>query len=291
MITSNKKNKAFNEFPHFSKWQTDAQAILIGAGAGLSVDAGIDYNDEVSFAKKFPKLLSMGFRSKYMMMGAGNLPPEIHWGYLLFHIAEVRFGPVNMPVYKNLLQLTTGKEAFVFTTNVDGLFARHGFPADRIFTPQGDYAFYQCKTPCHNTIYPLAPLIEEYLPLIDPETGMLPKGRYPKCPICDGQVFPNVRGGNWFVEKPWMGKAQDFDQWLEQTSGKNLLVIDIGTGFNTPMWVRWPCEQIVRQMPKARLVRINPEEPEVPDDIADRSISFQAKAGEVLETLLAIHSE
>ena len=284
-------NDSKQPIQRFFKWLTKTDAILIGAGAGLSADAGIDYNDEVSFAKKYPELHRMGFRSKYMMMGVGNLPQELHWGYLLQHIAEVRFGQADMPLYIKLFKLVEGKDSFVLTTNVDGLFIRHGFAEDRIFTPQGDYAFYQCKTPCHDTIYPIASLIEKYFPLIDSTTGMLPKDRYPKCPVCGGHVFPNVRGGNWFVEEPWMKKVENFNQWIEQNAGKNLLVMDIGTGFNTPMWVRWPCERIVHQMPKAKLVRINPEEPEIPDDIADRSISFRAKAGDVLGALLAIHSE
>jgi NAD-dependent SIR2 family protein deacetylase len=269
----------------FSVWLDSSESVLIGAGAGISADAGVDYTDEASFAKKYPELYRLGYRNKLMMMGVTDLPQELLLGYYLSHAAEVRFGPVDMAIYKTLLSLVEKKDAFVLTTNVDALFVRHGFPAERTFTPQGDYAFYQCLTPCSQDIYPLEPVLEEYLPLIDKQTGSLPKGRYPVCPRCGGNIYLNVRGGRWFVERPWMEGEERFNRWIGNLAGKKLLVMDIGSGLSTPMWVRWPCERLTKLTQEAHLVRINQDYPEVPPDLRDRSLSFQAKASEVLGLL------
>ena len=268
-----------------SAWLDVSESVLIGAGAGLSADAGVDYTDEASFAKKYPILYGLGYRNKLMMMGVTNLPQELLLGYYLSHAAEVRFGSVDMAIYKTLLSLVEKKDTFVLTTNVDALFVRHGFPVERTFTPQGDYAFYQCLTPCSQDIYPLEPVLEEYLPLIDKQTGSLPKGRYPVCPRCSGNIFLNVRGGRWFVERPWMEGEERLNRWISNLAGKKLLVIDIGSGPSTPMWVRWPCERLAKLTEGAHLVRINLDYPEVPPDLRDRSLSFQAKASEVLGLL------
>jgi NAD-dependent SIR2 family protein deacetylase len=236
-------------------------------------------------SKKYPELYRLGYRNKLMMMGVTDLPQELLLGYYLSHAAEVRFGPVDMAIYKTLLSLVEKKDAFVLTTNVDALFVRHGFPAERTFTPQGDYAFYQCLTPCSQEIYPLEPVLEEYLPLIDKQTGSLPKGRYPVCPRCGGNIYLNVRGGRWFVERPWMEGEERLNRWIGNLAGKKLLVMDIGSGLSTPMWVRWPCERLTKLTQEAHLVRINQDYPEVPPDLRDRSLSFQAKASEVLGLL------
>jgi len=270
----------------FSIWLDASESVLIGAGAGISADAGVDYTDEVSFAKKYPGLYKLGYRNKLMMMGVTNLPQELLLGYYISNAAEVRFGPVDMTVYKTLISLVKKKDAFVLTTNVDALFVRHGFHAERTFTPQGDYAFYQCLTPCSQDIYPLEPILEEYMPLIDKQTGSLPRGRYPVCPRCGGNIYLNVRGGRWFVERPWMeGGGKRLNRWIGNLAGKKLLVMEIGSGLSTPMWVRWPCEQLTKLTEGARLVRINLDHSEVPPDLRDRSLSFQAKASEVLGLL------
>ena len=280
--------QAFEEaILRFSDWIEASESVLVGAGAGLSADAGIDYTDEASFARNYPELVKLGYRNKLMMMGATHLPPELLLGYYFSHVAEVRFGAADLPIYRTLLRLVDKKDAFVLTTNVDALFVRHGFPAERTFTPQGDYGFYQCLTPCSQDIYPLEPVLEEYLPLIDKQTGSLPKGRYPVCSHCGGKIHLNVRAGSWFIEKPWMEGAERLDRWIRNlvNGSKRLLVIDIGSGFHTPMWVRWPCEQLAEQIPGAHLVRINLDHPEAPPYLKRNSLSFRAKASEVLGAL------
>ena len=279
-------NNLNNKIEQLAFWLEEVEAVLIGAGAGLSAEAGFDYTDEDAFARSYPGLLQYGFRKKVDLMGFGHLPEELQWGYYLANVKEVRFCEPPQPIYEKLFEIVREKrDYFVITTNVDALFEKNGFDKKRIFTPQGDYAFMQCAKPCTKSIWDVRSDLERFLPLIDSATQKLPAGQVPRCPNCGGHVFLNVRGGNWFVEEPYMEGASRLGAWLKKNNGRKMLVIDIGSGFNTPVWIRWPCENIVRASRRSRLARINLHHPEVPADIAARSLTFAAKAGEVIFAL------
>lgn len=264
-----------------------AEAIWIGAGAGLSVAAGVDFSDEKSFARDYPGMLQYGVRRKLDMMGVWDLPQELTWGYYLPHVKETRFGEVRGGVYKQLLRLAEQcGNYFVKTTNADGLFERNGFPKPRIFTPQGDYCRYQCLTPCTQETWSTESLFATFLPLVDKRTQQLPRGMHPKCPRCGGPTFLNVRGGDWFVETPYEEESARHAEWLAKHVKKRLLVLDLGSGFNTPMWIRWPAENLVAEHPNARLVRVNLHSPEVTSAIADRAVSFASGADVVIDAVL-----
>jgi NAD-dependent SIR2 family protein deacetylase len=136
------------------EWLDRSNRVLIGAGAGLSADAGVDYTDEADFAAKFPSLVARGIRAAYQMIGYSALPPEAFWGYWLRHVDEVRFGNGRRLVYERLYELVRDKDVFVLTSNVDALFVRNGFADERVCSIQGDFAFVQCLTPCSTDLWP-----------------------------------------------------------------------------------------------------------------------------------------
>ena len=266
----------------------ESEALMIGAGAGLSAAAGFDYTDRAQFARDYPGMLQYGFTCKLDMMANFAVPEELLWGYYLQHVKEVRFAPGTHRVYQDLLAITRARENyFVITTNVDALFARNNFDPERLYTPQGDYSLAQCLAPCSQQTWPVEALIEAYLPLVDKSTQKLPPGKIPKCPNCGGPMFLNVRGGNWFVEAPWTEGSNRFKHWLAGNKNKKIVVLDIGSGFNTPVWVRWPAEKVVRANAEARLLRLNLHHPEVPQDILDRSLSFSEPAEEILSLMVS----
>ncbi|MBF0543160.1 MAG: NAD-dependent protein deacetylase of SIR2 family [Candidatus Riflebacteria bacterium] len=270
------------------KYLKEADALLIGAGAGLSAAAGFDFTDRTVFAKNYPGMLQYGFKCKLDMMGNFSVPQELLWGYYLQHVRETRFIKGENKTYQDLLALAQSrKNYFVITTNADGLFERNNFDQERIFTPQGDYKLAQCLTPCSQDTWAVEPIIEQYLPLVNKATQRLSPNKDPKCPNCGGPTFLNVRGGAWFVEKPWLEGSLRFHKWLTQNGRAKIAVLEVGSGFNTPMWVRWPSEKIVRVNPNARLLRINLHHPEVPEDIAHHSLSFAEPANEILSLLAA----
>lgn len=258
---------------------SDCDCVLVGAGAGLSVDAGIDYMDTASFANQFPAMVRRGFQRKAELMGYTGWTPEVKWGYLSVHVNDVRFQAPPHPVYRRLLDLVCDKDYFVITSNVDGMFFKSGFAHDKVFTPQGDYALMQCETPCQHRTWPTKPIIDRILPAVDPNSQeVTDPDVIPRCPYCGGEVFMNVRAGNWFLENPYEKQAESFSRWIDRSRNSRLLVIEVGAGFNTPSVVRWPMELIVHTLPRAHLVRVNLRWHQVPEVISNRALPLQCRA-------------
>ncbi|MGW2237365.1 NAD-dependent protein deacetylase of SIR2 family [Streptomyces sp. NPDC001759] len=266
-------------------WLGEADRVLITAGAGLSAAAGYDYGDEDRFRELFPALHRLGLRSRYMV--GVPLPPELWWGYWAVHIDDIRFSPDPNPVYQRLSSLVGDKDHWVMTSNVDGLFARNGFAPERVFTPQGDYGRYQCAAPCTPTTFDSRPLIARLLATYDPATGGV-TGPLPSCPNCGGEVEINVRVGPEFVDDPYLPAGRHLQDWLGTAADTRLLILEFGAGFNTPGVIRWPGEHLTRQIPRARLVRVNTSHSETPADLAGRALSVPVGADHVLDALIGI---
>ena len=267
------------------QWLAEADRIVIGAGAGLSAAAGYDYTDTRRFAELFPAFHRLGLRARYQLIGL-RLSPELLWGYWAVHVTDIRFSPGPHPIYQRLRSLVGNRDHFVLTSNVDALFARNGFDVDRVFTPQGDYARYQCETPCTRETWDSRPAIEQALSAYDPATGRT--ARPLSCPRCGGPVFLNVRKGPEYIMDPYLPTGHRFQEWTSALPvDERLLVLDIGAGFSTPSVVRWPMEEITRALPHARLIRINTQFSEVPGDLEERALHLTGDAGDLVKALAA----
>lgn len=265
---------------------TRAQCVLVAAGSGLSAAAGINYTDTAYFAENFPGMVRRGFRMQAELMGYSAWSRALKWGYLAANVVQVRFKSGPHPVYQRLLTLVEDKDYFVHTSNVDGMFEKNGFNKDRIFTPQGDYARMQCQTPCTAETWESKPLLEPVLPVINLETQeVIDTEVLPCCPNCGGDMMLNVRGGDWFVEEPYVKQKEKFRKWIESTHAKRLLIIEIGAGFNTPTVIRWPNEYIVAKHPDANLIRIDLTHPGVPKEICQKSVTLKNDAMKVISAM------
>jgi NAD-dependent SIR2 family protein deacetylase len=270
-------------------WIRHADSILIGAGSGLSADAGADYTDTKDFAEFFPGMVKRGFHMRAELIGYTAWPEALKWGYLAKHLNQIRFELPPAPVYERLLDIVRDREYFVITTNADAMFERNGFDTDRIYTPQGSYALLQYETPCTTQTWPSKPIIDQILPFVDPGAQeVTDESVIPKCPNCGGPISMNVRGGDWFIEEPYLEQAERYDAWLHAHDKEKIVCIEIGAGFNTPVWIRFPMERVIRQNSRARLVRINLAQPGVPEAIAKRSISCRDRA---IDAITTIHGE
>ena len=265
-----------------------ADALLIGAGAGLSAAAGYDFTSPEKFARDYPGMLQYGITSKIGMMANFSLGEEILWGYYLQNVAETRFDDTTShPCYRELKQLSElFQDPFVVTTNVDALFERNGFDPSRIYTPQGDYSLGQCRIPCSKDTWSSRPWIDALLPKVDQRTQKLPTALHPRCPNCGERVFFNVRCARWFVDAPWEAGRLAWQQWIKTHQRSRIVSIDIGSGFSTPMWVRWPLEKLTSLSPANRLIRINRDSPEVQVEISGQSMCFREEPEDVLKALL-----
>jgi len=274
------------QMQQIAQWLTESDRVLIGAGAGLSAAAGIDYTDQVGFAERYPALVKRGLRAAYQMIGYSELPEAAFWGYWADHVNEVRFSDRRSTVYEELFELVRAKHWFVLTSNVDALFARNGFDPDNVCAIQGDFAFLQCLVPCTTSVWDSAPSVRALVGAIDPATQEVrDSALIPRCPHCGGTVFFNVRGGSWFVEEHLRGYFERLRAWVKESSAERLLVLDIGSGFNTPSVVRWPMERVADAFPTSRFVRINLHDAEIPGGLANRGTSVGMNARDAIRAL------
>lgn len=253
-----------NQIDQLRQLIRESDVILVGAGAGMSIPAGIDLDDREAFQKAYPAMMQYGFEYGYQLLGYPYQDDKLRWGYLSASLMDsARLGIDES--YQNLKQILAGKDHFVMTTNVDRLFYKNGFDGDKIYTPQGDSFLFQCKTPCTAEVWDALPLLEEMERHIDPATQKLTDDKYvPTCPHCGGEVYMNVRSGAFYISKHYEPQLEKLNQWLTDVGDKKLLLLEIGVGFNTPGVIRAPFEHLSEKVPNCTLVRINPKDAQGP---------------------------
>lgn len=250
--------KYADRISEFSQKLTAADFLIIGAGSGLSAAAGLDYADE-KFRHEFGNfILKYGFEDLYTSSFYKFETEEERWAYWAKHIDFARFAPPPSEVYKQLLQLVENKNYFVITTNTDGQFEKAGFPREKIFAVQGDYAYLQCACACHDKLYYDKEITAEMLENLEEDKCTIPSRLVPKCPVCGGKMDVNLRKDEFFVEdENWHLQAKSYSSFLRRAVKKNLLLLEIGVGFNTPGIIRFPFEEIANEYENTALVRIN----------------------------------
>lgn len=234
-----------------------ADHVVIGAGAGLSAAAGLEYGGG-RFADNFAD-----FIRKYHVtdMYAATFYPfcteEERWAYLARHVRLNRYdNETAAELYRCLFQIICGKNHFVITTNVDGLFEKAGFATDRIFAVQGDYAYLQCAVGCHKRLYYNEQLVREMCR--NTETCRIPSSLVPRCPVCGGKMELHIRKDGYFIQDyRWYEGYVRYSSFLQETFHGNTLLMELGVGYNTPAIIRFPFEQMASQADNITLVRIN----------------------------------
>lgn len=265
----------------------DADAVIIGAGAGASTAAGIEYGGK-RFRENFSEFIEK-YGGHYMtdMYAAGFYPfpsEEARWGYWSKHALLNRFEPPALPLYKELYEFVKDKEYFVLTTNVDHQFYKAGFAEKRIFATQGDYGEIQCQRGCHDKVYEA----EELFRKMDDarQDCLIPSELVPKCPVCGGKMAMHLRCDNYFVEdEAWHEAADRYEAFLEQCKDKKVVLLELGVGFNTPIIIRFPFEKMTRQYASYRLIRLNKDEAVVPESFGKRAIGIGGDMARAVEDL------
>lgn len=270
-----------------SRLIADADHILIGAGAGLSTDAGFDFGESEQFQRRYPYLRPLGILTPGHSIGFPWPSKSIKWAFYARFVEEIlHTPPPNPEPYLQLERITRHADRWVVTSNADNLFVRLGFDPERVWTRQGTFAHLQCLRPCCEEVWDSAPYVERLLEKVDLVAGDLTDDSViPRCPRCGGEMMLYVREGAWFAEKPLEKQQEAFLEWLEQTRTGRLVVIEIGAGFSTPIVIRWPCESIAAHHPNAQLIRINPEHPQTRHPMNGRITCVEARAARVLSLL------
>lgn len=264
-----------------------SDAIVVGAGAGLSTSAGFTYSGE-RFQQHFADFIGKyGFTDMY---SAGFYPfptEEEHWAYWSRHIYYNRYVPAPKPVYDNLLKLLQEKDYFVITTNVDHQFQKAGFDKQRLFYTQGDYGLFQCAKPCHQKTYDNEEMVKR---MIAEQMDMrIPTELIPRCPVCGGPMKVNLRADETFVEdEGWHEASERYTEFIRWHKDGKVLLLDLGSGGNTPVIFKIPFIRWTMQNPNAIYATVNLGEAFTVDQIADRSIVIDADINDVLDTLLVV---
>ena len=263
---------------------SEADTVVIGAGAGLSTSAGFVYTGE-RFEKHFHD-----FAEKYHFndMYSGGFYPydtlEEHWAYWSRYIWINRYTPAPKPVYNDLLELIKDKDYFVLTTNVDHQFQKAGFDKHRLFYTQGDYGLFQCSRPCCQKTYGNEEIVRQ---MVEQQCNMrVPSELVPHCPVCGRPMTMNLRCDDTFVEdEGWHRAAERYANFLRTREGQKILFLELGVGNNTPVIIKYPFWQMTAKNPNATYVCINLGEAYAPREIEARSICINADIGSVLKQI------
>lgn len=261
-----------------------ADAIVIGAGAGLSASAGMSYSGE-RFEKNFAD-----FHEKYGIqdMYSGGFYPydtlEEYWAWWSRHILINRYEAGVGKPYCDLLKFVKDKDYFVLTTNVDHQFQLAGFDKKRLFYTQGDYGLWQCSKPCHQKTYDNEQAVRRMA--AEQRDMKIPTELIPRCPVCGAPMTMNLRVDTSFVEDDgWHAASERYSDFIHKHETAHVLFLELGVGLNTPGIIKYPFWQLTYQNLKATYVCINFGEASAPREIANRSICIDADIGEMLNKL------
>ena len=258
-----------------------ADAVIIGAGAGLSAAAGFTYAGE-----RFEKYFS-DFGEKYGfhdMYAGGFYPyqtPEEHWAYWSRYILVNRYMDPPKPVYQALFDLVKDRDYFVITTNVDHCFQKAGFDKMRLFYTQGDYGLFQCSAPCHNKTYGNEELVRR---MVKEQRGMrIPSALIPRCPVRGKPMTMNLRSDDKFVQdEGWYAACGRYERFLNAHKRGNVLYLELGVGYNTPAIIKYPFWRLTDGNKRAAYACINYGEAFCPEQIEGRSVCINEDIEKVL---------
>ena len=262
----------------------NADAIVVGAGAGLSTAAGFTYSGE-RFHKNFGD-----FEAKYNfhdMYSGGFYPyetPEEYWAFWSRYVFINRYSAPPKNVYIQLLEILKNKNYFVITTNVDHCFQRAGFDKEKLFYTQGDYGLFQCSVPCTNRTYDNEEQIKQ---MVATQKNMkIPSELIPRCPVCGKPLTMNLRCDDKFVEDDGWHKALcRYETFLNENDEKKVLFLELGVGANTPVIIKYPFIKMTAANKNSHYVCVNVDFAYAPEQIKNRSLLFDSDIAKVAGAL------
>lgn len=271
-----------NEINRLKETLARADAVLIGAGAGLSTSAGFTYNGE-RFERHFADFeAKYGFHDMYTGGFYPYSTPEEHWAYWSRYIFINRYTDALRPVYDDLFALVRDKDYFVLTTNVDHCFQKAGFDKHRLFYTQGDYGLFQCSEPCCAKTYDNETMVREMM--ARQKDMRVPSELVPRCPVCGKPMTMNLRADDTFVQDDgWYRAAERYDDFVRRHRGLRTVYLELGVGYNTPDIIKYNFWRATAENRKATYVCVNQGEAYVPREIAAQSVGLNDDIGRVLK--------
>lgn len=259
----------------------EADAVVIGAGSGLSTSAGLTYSGP-RFQEHFGDFIQ---KYKIQDMYSGGFYPfeslEEHWAWWSRQIMINRYEKAPKPVYEELLKLVHDKDYFVLTTNVDHQFQLAGFDKARLFYTQGDYGLWQCSEPCCQKTWDNEETVRRMV--AEQRDMRVPTELVPHCPVCGRPMTMNLRCDNTFVQdEGWYAAYSRYEDFLRRHKGAKVVYLELGVGGNTPVIIKYPFWKMTHQNAKAVYVCINLSESCCPKEIQTRAVCINRDVGAAL---------
>ena len=275
---------SLDSISRLAQWLGEADAVIIGAGAGLSTAAGFTYTGkrftdnfaDVIAAYHFPDMYTGGFYPFDTL--------QEHWAYWSRYVYINRYRDAENGTYRRLLELVRDKDYFVLTTNVDHQFQKAGFDKHRLFYTQGDYGLFQCSEPCHDATYDNEQAIRAMVE--QQKDRMIPQELIPCCPVCGKPMSMNLRADATFVQDAgWYQASERYSEFLRRHEGMRVLFLELGVGMNTPGIIKYPFWRMTAQNPQAKYACINLGDAWAPQEIRERAVCIDGDIGEILTQL------
>ena len=262
----------------------NCDAIILGAGAGLSTAAGFEYGGKL-FLDNFPDMYKkFGVTDMYSAGFSKFSSSEEKWGYWCRSIYLNRYKNGAKKLYVILVNILKKKEYFVITTNVDHQFQLAGIDKERLFYTQGDYGLFQCSKPCHKKTYDNGKIVMNMLENLN--EGLIPTSLIPHCPVCGREMEMNLRSDDTFVEdEGWINANNRYREFILANKDKKILFLELGVGFNTPVIIKYPFIQMTNTLKDAFYVCINKGYNYIPEEIKDKSMLVEDDLAEVINLL------
>ena len=264
-----------------------AEAILVGAASGMSASAGhrFYYERDAVFNDVFGV-----FANKYGFDNAFNgfyyryPTEEERWAYITTFIHHIYEAEEDAP-YHDLARLLDGRNFHVLTTNQDTLFERV-FPPEKISAIQGDWRYFQCRRRCHDELYYNKDQIDTLFESI--EGTAIPGDLVPHCPQCGGPMEPWVRGYDFLEGKKYREEHHKVQMFLNENKEKRLLLLELGVGRMTPMFIQQPFWNITYRLPDAFYININPNDAIMPPQLEGKGALIHEDIAQVLRDAVKI---
>lgn len=264
-----------------------ADYILVGAGAGFSAAAGLEYSGKRFYDNFRDFIEKYGVKDMYSATFYPYETQEEKWAHWARHVYVNRYNVGKTKLYGQLLELIRDKDYFVLTTNVEHQFWINGFEDERIFATQGDYGLMQCEKACHNKLYSNEEFVLEAIEKT--EDCKIPSELVPVCPVCGQNMEINVRKDNFFVEdEKWHRMSKKYHEFLRHIDEtRNIVFLELGVGFNTPTIIRYPFEQMTFSNSNAVLIRLNRDYPLAIAENKNKTIGFDEEISDIFDYWLS----
>lgn len=260
-----------------------ADAVLVGAGSGLSSAAGYNhYHNDRNFQTHFGDFEdAYGIQNLFQGFYYLYSKPEQQWGFYARYIDFMEKAPAGQP-YLALRDVLAGKDHFILTTNCDAQLPKV-FPEERLFQFQGDFRYFQCSQPCHDKLYDNRDMIASMLNGMD--RLEVPADLIPRCPLCGWKMVPWVQDNTFLQGSEWQAGYQRYEAFVQKYRNKKLLLLELGVGDMTPSVIKLPFWDMTAKFPDAFLVTVNQAKSSAPEHLHGRCLTIRDELSHFMQGL------